>query len=336
MILPDRTFFSCWIHDARLRRLNPQVQLLLIFLRPLCDRFGRFEVKPALIHMALYTSAECSNVSVRDVEAWLEILRSGGYIKTYTGADGRRIGEVHKDYWRQKLTFGKAIYESESGTEPLLDLAAPEPPPPPGPEMKRREKKFPQPPSPPATGESGSFSDSFSADPQSPAPAAPTPEPADLPDDWRTDLGYRTAAQIHDELFRTLAALEGSPLDKLTTPGRTALTRALNAIRRVERGLTTTDLERAAAAHKALWPTIGVSAASMARNWAKLQGPTAAAAKPKPLVEEEPLGWRDWINENTPGTKYARDGECEGTPWHDLPGEYRRYLLQNLTKSRAA
>jgi len=127
MILPDRMFSAEWIHDRRLRRLPPQVQLLLIFVRPLCDRNGRFEFNPALIHMALYASADCGNVSVRDVEAWLEILRSGGYVKSYTGADGRRVGEVAKEYWRQKLTFGKQVYEPESD-QPELVLPDADPP----------------------------------------------------------------------------------------------------------------------------------------------------------------------------------------------------------------
>lgn len=124
MILPDRMFCSAWIRDLRLRRLPAHVQLLLIFLRPLCDKNGRFEFNPALIHMALYVSAECGNVSVRDVEAWLEILRSGGFIKSYTEAGtSRRVGEIAKEYWRQRLAHGKGHFEAE-GDEPELPLDA--------------------------------------------------------------------------------------------------------------------------------------------------------------------------------------------------------------------
>lgn len=127
MIYPDRMFVSTWITDVRLRRLKPQVQLLLIFLRPLCDRNGRFGFNPAHIHMALYASAECGNISVRDVGAWLEILRSGDFIKTYTGADGRRVGEVASEYWRQKLKFGRDHFEAEPD-QPELMLPAADPP----------------------------------------------------------------------------------------------------------------------------------------------------------------------------------------------------------------
>lgn len=126
MILPDRMFSAEWIRDERLRRLPAHVQLLLIFLRHVCDRSGRFEFNPALIHMALYASATVSNVSVRDVEAWLEILRAGGYIKSYTGAAGRRVGEVAREYWRQKLSYGKEAFEPEQEQPELaLPLAAP-------------------------------------------------------------------------------------------------------------------------------------------------------------------------------------------------------------------
>ena len=126
MILPDRMFSADWIRDERLRRLPAHVQLLLLFIRHLCDRNGRFEFNPALIHMALYASAKVSNVSARDVEAWLEILRAGGYIKSYTGAAGRRVGEVAREYWRQKLSYGKDAFEPEAEQPELaLPLAAP-------------------------------------------------------------------------------------------------------------------------------------------------------------------------------------------------------------------
>jgi len=128
MIFPDRMFSGSWIIDQRLRRLPAHVQLLIIYLRPLCDRNGRFEYNPALIHMALYASAQCGNISVRDVEAWLEILRSGGFIKSYTGADGRRVGEVANEYWRQKLSFGRDVFEAEQ-PQPELGLTAADPPP---------------------------------------------------------------------------------------------------------------------------------------------------------------------------------------------------------------
>lgn len=319
MILPDRTFFSCWITDARLRRLNPQVQLLLIFLRPLCDRFGRFEVNPALIHMALYKSANCGNVSTRDVETWLEILRSGGYLKTYTGADGRRIGEVAKEYWRQKLSFGKAVYESESGDAPLLDLSAPEHPPP-NREVKRRETcDFVAAPAAAGAKEESVFSPA-----QAPSPAPESPY---------ADLGARTRAQVEAPLFLALCRAEGSDPALLTAAGKRSLTTALNQLRRASPGLTVADIERAALAYRKKFPTADLTAFALVKHWARLETRTVAH---HPLIEPEPHGWRDWINENTPDAPYARGGDKEGTPWSDLDAFYRRYLLEQLSRPRAA
>lgn len=341
MILPDRTFFSAWITDARLRRLSPQVQLLLIFIRPLCDRYGRFEVNPALIHMALYKSANCGNVSVRDVESWLEILRSGGFIKTYVGTDGRRIGEVAKEYWRQKLSFGKAVYESENGEAPLLDLADTAPPPPPNREEKRRETCAVG----AAPADAGAKAESFSdfSNPRATARSqAPSPAPATESEsapyaptgaDIRYDLGYRTRAQIEEPLFLALCRAEGSDPALLTPAGKRSLTVALGQLRRAQSGLTVEDIERAAVAYRKKFPTADLTAFALAKHWARLPIRTTAH---QPLVEPEPLGWRDWVNENTPDVDYARGGEKEGTPWEDLPAHYRRYLLDQCAKRAAS
>lgn len=134
MIYPDRMILGEWVRDPRLRALGRHVQLLLLMLRHLCDREGRFEYSPVDIHRALYASVE-DNVSARDVEAWLELLRSGGFVKSYTGSNGRRVGEMCRDYWRQKLNFGKTLFEAET-EQPSLNLGAPEPPP----KRKRREE----------------------------------------------------------------------------------------------------------------------------------------------------------------------------------------------------
>lgn len=134
MIYPDRMVIGEWIRDDRLRAIGRHLQLLLLMLRHLCDRDGRFEYSPADVHRALYVSVE-NNVSARDVETWLEILRSGGFIKSYTGSKGRRVGEISRDYWRQKLNFGKSLFEAEN-EQPSLDLGVPEPPP----KKNRREE----------------------------------------------------------------------------------------------------------------------------------------------------------------------------------------------------
>ena len=135
-LLPDRLFSAEWVRDKRLRALGRHVQMLLIYLRHMCDRNGRFEFDPAEVHRAFYVSVE-DNVSVRDVEAWLEILRSGGFIKSYVGVEGRRVGEMASEYWKQRLNFGKSHFDPEP-VEGQLPLDAPPPPVPP---PTRREEK---------------------------------------------------------------------------------------------------------------------------------------------------------------------------------------------------
>lgn len=214
MILPDRMFSAEWIRDGRLRRLPAHVQLLLIFLRPLCDRNGRFEFNPALIHMALYVSADCGNVSARDVEAWLEILRSGGFIKSYTGAAGRRVGEVAKEYWRQKLSFGKGVFDPEI-EQPELELPASPP-----------EKKILKPggrdPAPP-------FSSLHFI---SPAPAS---QSAESPEAWVARLavewpGIDIAAQLTKAHRKRKGDVERGWFEKSWLPGVTPMAPAPGSV----------------------------------------------------------------------------------------------------------
>ena len=138
MMLPDRIMPGDNVRDVRFRSLRSHLQVLLIFLRSLCDRNGRFEFDAAHVHWALYESVD-NNVSVRDVGEWLEILRSRDFIKSYVGVEGRRVGEICDKWWQQKLKFGKTLFDPEPG-DPLLPLADGEPPPgPPRDEEKRRE-----------------------------------------------------------------------------------------------------------------------------------------------------------------------------------------------------
>lgn len=135
-LLPDRLFSGDWVRDARLRRLPRHVQFLLLFLRHICDRNGRFEYDPVDVHRLLYASVE-DNVSARDVEAWLELLRSGGYVRAYIGVEGRRVGEISHDYWKQRLKHGRERFDPEP-EDPGLPIEAP-PQAPPGREEKRSE-----------------------------------------------------------------------------------------------------------------------------------------------------------------------------------------------------
>lgn len=299
MILPDRTFCSDWIRDPRLRAQKAHVQLLLIFLRPLCDRYGRFEFNPALIHMALYASAQCTNVSAQDVEAWLEILRSGGFIRTYTGSDGRRVGEVAKEYWRQKLSFGKAVFETDTGELPLADPPEPPPPPPLPREVKRREENL--------------------------APASPS-RPA-------AAAAGKPVLYFSERLELTMCELEGSDPAFMTAAHKRKVTAALRAIQQVQPQLLPADLEAAAAAFRKLFPQATLTAHALAASWGRLTGrarPTAVV----PLVEPEPDDWRAFVNQEFPSSPYAEGNDKAGLPWHDVEAYVRRHIITSMQKAR--
>lgn len=301
MIYPDRMFCGDWLRDPRLRALGRHLQLLLVMLRHLCDREGRFEYSPADVHRALYVSVE-DNVSARDVEEWMERLRSLGFIKSYTGSNGRRVGEISRDYWRQKLTFGKSVYEPEADA-PQLDLSVDPPPRPFSSRARsRREEK------------------------RSDIASAPSAEGSPAEAGQESGLDFPVPKNFTERLFLTMCQLEGSDPDRLTPAGRRKINVALAVIKSVHPMLHPDDLVKAAGVFRKLFPTASLTAHALNVHWAKLMG--ACAPKAAPIVEEEPYGWRDWINENTPDTPYARGGEKEGESWVDLPAAYRRYLIE--------
>lgn len=301
------------VNSRRVCRLPLACQLFFRNLLHTCDGAGRFIADADDLRLALYRHA-LDRVSRLHVSRWLAECHSAELVRLYTGPDGRGYGEVLKYGQRDKNR--RAIHPARDPEQ--LALAPPgfepgEPPDPgPPPELNRREKKPPTPAAAGAAGEGDSISD------------------------VQSDLGYRTQAQIDAELFRTLAGLEGSPVEMLTTTGRRSITAALSAIRRVHRGLCPMDLERAAAAWKKLFPTASLTARAMATHWAKLQGTAAGAIRPAAIVEDEPDGWRDWINEHTPDTPYARGGDKEGTPWRELDACYRRYLIEQCRRRETA
>lgn len=334
--MPERLISDAHCDDRTVGLLTERAELLFLRLLLKACPLGRYYAEPAKVKTQLL--ANRPRLRVADVTAALDELVRSGLASYYADSDGTRyvflpcaVQTKLKHAARSPFPAPRSGPPDAPGQE-LIPLAGAPPvffaP------LKGREEKFP--PNPPPSGgqEEGSFSDGGAAAPQSPAPAAASAdEEAGPAADTQADIGYRRQADIDRELFVTLAALEGSPLDKLTRTGKTSIERALAAIRRVERGLTSLDLERAAARWKVVFPTATLTAAGLAKHWAKLQGEgPALAKKAAPLVPDEPDGWRDWINENTPDAPYARGGEKEGTPWHDLDAGYRRYLLEKLAK----
>lgn len=306
MILPDRMFSADWIRDERLRRLPAHVQLLLLFIRHLCDRNGRFEFNPALIHMALYASAKVSNVSARDVEAWLEILRAGGYIKTYTGAAGRRVGEVAREYWRQKLSYGKDAFEPEA-EQPELALPLADPPK----ERKLKKGGRGKEPPPPFT------SYPFVSPPQSPAGGQAGGE----------NVGDTPAAQQRGTGRRSPA----TPVDEHGHPE----TEAVWLARMQDEWPHIDIVAELRKAHKK-------KAGEVERGWFEkswLPNVTAKAPAPGALhapglpVSAEPANWREVLEQIYPGNAVSSDPE---RTWASLDATTRAKIALQAKQGRAA
>jgi len=130
-----------------------------------------------------------------------------------------------------------------------------------------------------------------------------------------------------DRLCRTVCELEGSDPTRLTEAGARKIRHAVAAIQRVKADLHPEDLIAAAGVFKKLFPTQSLTARLLVDHWAKLSGNRAVAAAVK-LVEDEPAGWREWINANTPDAPYAAGGTRSGAQWPDLDASYRRYLTE--------
>ena len=130
-----------------------------------------------------------------------------------------------------------------------------------------------------------------------------------------------------DRLCRTVCELEGSDPTRLTEAGARKIRNAVAAIQRVKADLHPEDLIAAAGVFKKLFPTQSLTARLLVDHWAKLSGNRAVAAAVK-LVEDEPTGWREWINAHTPDAPYAAGGTRAGAQWPDLDASYRRYLTE--------
>lgn len=130
-----------------------------------------------------------------------------------------------------------------------------------------------------------------------------------------------------DRLCRTVCELEGSDPARLTEAGAKKIRSAVAAIQRVKPDLHPEDLIAAAGVFKKLFPTQSLTTRLLVEHWGKLAGDRAVAAAVK-LVEEEPTGWREWINQNTPDVPFAAGNARAGAQWSDLDASYRRYLTE--------
>lgn len=286
------------LDSPRVCALSVACQLFFRNLLHACDGAGRFVADPDELRAALYRLA--TRVSSPHVKAWMIECHQAGIVKLYT-REATGYGEVKA--YGQLDTKRRVLYPGPAD-EPELFTTDP-----PGPiqnthanfpraELNRRELK--DPPNPPQPG--GGKGEKLPS---------------------QTDSS--------DPLFLVLCQIEGSDPSQLTTRGRRRITRALAAIREVKPDVDQHDLSRAAQAWFELFPRARIlTASALSLHWAKLVKVTARM-KP-PTLEAEPLGWRDWINENTPDTPYARGGEKEGFQWGDLADYYRAYLIEKVTR----
>jgi hypothetical protein len=291
------------VNSRRVCRLPIAVQLFFRNLLHTCDGAGRFLADADELRIALYQHA-LDRVSRSHVSRWMAECHTAELVKLYTGQDGRGYGEVlnygQRDSKRRVLHPAREADQLNfvAPSEPAADSTGDPPLVSSRTELNRRELKSPQPPPPAGEREGEVF----------------------------------PVRYFSDRLARTLCELCGIDPAQLTAAGKRGVTSTIAALQKVKPDLHPDDLERAAAAWKKRFPTASLTPRALNQHWAMLVG-TAAPAKVAPIVEEEPYGWRDWINENTPGTKYARGGEAEGTPWHDLDAGYRRYLIAQVSKN---
>ena len=64
-----------------------------------------------------------------------------------------------------------------------------------------------------------------------------------------------------------------------------------------------------------------------------VQIPVGRIGAPAPSVPFEPLGWRDWLETNSPGSLYARGGVDEGKPWAELDASVRTFIADSMKAS---
>lgn len=306
-----------WTLNAPLRRrVRPHLFWFWRDLWHVCDDFGRFEANAALLRAVLFSTI-LDRVSERDVEGYLRELHVvAGGVKLYTVREtgfGKVLG-----FEQPGLKSLKAEYPDLPGAP---DLFAESDPPPRAPERKKEERTQSA-PSAPAPADAGAKEAIFS-------PSSQAPEPFDA----NAELGNRTRAAVEQELFFSMCAAEGSDPAKLTSAGKNSITRAINSIRKANGGLTPDLIARAAAAYRKKYPSLDLTANALNKHWARLDTAHTPAAQ---LLEPEPLGWRNWINENTPDAVFARGGDREGAQWSDLDAGYRRYLIEKLAGRTAA
>jgi hypothetical protein len=105
-----------------------------------------------------------------------------------------------------------------------------------------------------------------------------------------------------DVLFDALARAEGSDPNQLTKAGARTIAVALADIRRASPDVTVPEINsRAAMYRRALPAGCTLTAAALAKHWARCSGQRVARVDAEP-AKPEPAGWLQWLEANMPAT----------------------------------
>jgi hypothetical protein len=160
---------------------------------------------------------------------------------------------------------------------------------------------------------------------------SPSPSPKNTlrPPDGERGATIPKAPKKHarNPLLDALVACDGSNPEQVTGSAWAAAAKALKEIKEVAPEVTPEEIAARARVYKALMPNVSIGPSALAKHWARCQ-PGRKQAELKPI--EEPFDWRNWINENSPDTPYARGGEKEGAQWSELDRSYQTYLVEQI------
>lgn len=276
------------------KRLCAQPIAVQLFFRNLlhtCDGAGRFLADADELRIALYRHA-LDRVTRLHVSRWMAACHSAELVRLYTGPDGRGYGEVLN--YGQRDTKRRVIHPAREADQMNFHGAPPpvlaDPPDPGRLELNRRGNECEETPD--------AFSD-----------LGPPPR-------WRAARTHTPRKTSH---LQTLKPAElDTYLEHLATqnPGvniRGEIVRAEAYVRKM-RG-----------------PNARLTLKYFEENWLpRAGGPSLSATAPIARIVSEPTGWRAWLNENYPDSKYSHGGTDEGTAWADLPSYVRDLVLNGL------
>lgn len=290
MNLRDCLVRSGVVDSPRLCALPLAVQLFFRNLLHVCDGAGRFLADADDLRTTLYRHA-LDRVSRRHLTSWLASCHAAGLVRLYTGPEGRGYGEIPN--YGQRDSKRRVLHPAREDS--ALNFEAPPTGDPP--EVGRALRSPPGEVGPPPLNGIEEEKNVCGAEAPLPPPrsAAHTPTPKKSPEENLTAALARLAEKY----------------PQLDLPSEIA--RAEAYVRQA----------RGASAKLTLF--------FFENKWLpKAGGPHLAATAPIATIPPEPLGWRDFLNEEYPQSSYSRGGPDEGLGWAELPRHVRELILPRL------